>query len=146
MTFLKQKKGIAALAAVAVVALGAMGAYAYFTSVGTGAGTATVGTSSTVNLSSPNVGPLYPGSGTLPVTVTINNPGTGSQFVGTVSGTVATKAGCDGSWFTVAPIAFNAEVAGGASPTAATTVRMNNVASSQDACKGLAMDIAWASN
>ena len=62
MTFLKQKKGIAALAAVAVVALGAVGAYAFFTSAGSGAGSATVGSASTINLSSPNVGPLFPGS------------------------------------------------------------------------------------
>ena len=146
MTFLKQKKGIAALAALAVVAMGAMGAYAYFTSTGSGAGSATVGSASAVNLSSPSVGPLYPGSGTVPVTVTIANPGTGSQFVGTVNGTVTTQGGCLGTWFTVAPIAYNAEVAGGASPTAATTVQMDNVASSQDSCQGLTMAIAWTSN
>ena len=146
MTFLKQKKGIVALAAVVVVAIGAIGAYAYFTSTGSGAGSATVGTSSTVNLSSPLVGTLYPGSGTVPVTVTINNPGTGSQLVGTISGTVTDQAGCLGAWFTVAPIAYNAQVAGGASPTAATTVAMNNLAVNQDPCQGLTMAIAWTSN
>ena len=146
MTFLKQKKGIATLAAVAVVALGAVGAYAYFTSTGTGAGQATVGAASTINLSSPSVGPLYPGSGTVPVTVTINNPGTGSQLVGTVSGTVTTQGGCLGSWFTVAPINYNQQVAGGASPTAPTTVQMTNPAVNQDACQNLTMAIVWSSN
>lgn len=146
MTFLKRKKGIAALAAAVVVAIGAIGAFAYFTSTGSGSGSATVGSASTMVLSSPNVGTLYPGSGTVPVTVTINNPGTGSQYVGTISGTVTTQGGCLGSWFTVAPITYNAQVAGGASPTANTTVEMNNVASSQDACQGLTMAIAWTSN
>ena len=146
MTFFKRKKGIAALAVVAVVAIGAMSAFAYFTSSGSGAGSATVGTASAVALSSPSVGPLYPGSGTVPVTVTISNPGTGSQFVGTVSGTVTTQGGCLSSWFTVAPINYSQQVAGGASPTAATTVQMNNVAASQDACQGLTMAIAWTSN
>ena len=146
MTFLKQKKAVVALAAVAVVALAAIGAYAYFTSTGSGAGSATVGSSSTVALSSPSVGPLYPGATATPVTVTINNPGTGSEFVGTVSGTVTTNGGCLGSWFTVAPISYNTEVAGGASPTAATTVALNNLALNQDACQGKTMAIAWASN
>ena len=146
MTFLKQKKGIAALAAVAVVALGAVGAYAFFSSTGSGSGSATVGTASTINLSSPVVGPLYPGSGTVPVTVTINNPGTGSQLVGTISGAVTDQAGCLGSWFTVAPISYNTEVAGGASPTAATTVLLGNAAVNQDACQGKTMVIAWTSN
>ena len=146
MTFLTKKKGIATLTAIAVVVLGAVGAYAYFTAPGSGAGSATVGNASPINLSSPSVGPLYPGSGTVPVTVTVNNPGTGSQLVGTISGTVTTQGGCLGTWFTVAPINFNAQVAGGASPTAATTVQMNNPAVNQDACQGLTMNIAWTSN
>ena len=145
MTFLKQKKGIAALAAVAVVALGSVGAYAVLHGSRVGNRLGDRWSASAIVLSSPPVTTLYPGGATVPVTVTVA-PGSGNQFVGTVSGTVTTQGGCDGSWFTVAPVNDNAPVAGGGSPTADTTVQMNDSGTNQNACQGLTMAIAWLSN
>jgi hypothetical protein len=124
------------LAAVAVGIAG--GAFAYFSSTGSGSGTATVGSSASIQLSSPNVGTLYPGGAAVPVTVTIHNPGAGNEYVGTVSGSVA-NGGTGGN-------CYNTDVAAGASPTANTTVTMNDSGTNQDACQGATLTINWSSN
>jgi hypothetical protein len=77
------KKRITLLAALLVAAVTAIAAYAYFTANGTGSGTATVGTSSTVTLHGNTSGTLYPGS-TVPVSFTVDNPSTGHQQLGTI--------------------------------------------------------------
>jgi hypothetical protein len=133
--------------AVAALAIGlGTSAFAYFTSTGSGTGSASVGTSSTVQLSGSPVGTLYPGGNQVPVDVTITNPGGGSQYVGHVSGSVATNGGCDGTWFQVDGFDLNQTLASGASATVQTNVRMLNVPSSQDACKNASMTINWTSN
>jgi putative alpha-1,2-mannosidase len=80
--FLKKKR-ITLLAALLIAAVTAIAAYAYFTANGTGSGTATVGTSSTVTLHGNASGTLYPGS-TVPVSFTVDNPSTGHQQLGTI--------------------------------------------------------------
>jgi hypothetical protein len=136
--------------AVAAVAVGlGGGAFAYFSSTGSGTGTATVGSSTVIQLSSPNVGTLYPGGPAVPVTVTIHNPSAGNEYVGTVSGDVADGGSgntCLGAWFAVAPIVYDTDVAAGTSPTAGTTVTMNDSGTNQDACQGATLTINWSSN
>jgi hypothetical protein len=143
----KTKKFIV-LAAIGAVAIGvaAFGAYAYFSSSGTGTGTASVGASSAIALSSPAVGTLYPGGPDVPVTVSIHNPGSGNEYVGTISGTVADNGTCQGSWFTVDPITYNTQVAAGATTTASTHVRMTESGTNQDACQSKTVTINWSSN
>ena len=108
----------------------------YFSSTGSGTGTATVGSSSAVELTSPSVGPLYPGGADVPVDVTIHNPGSGSEYVNHVSGSVADNAGCLGSWFQVDGFNYANTLGAGASATVQTQVRMLNQNLSQDACQG----------
>lgn len=132
------------IAAIAGV-MAAVGAYAYFTNAGTGTGSATVGTSSGVTLSGNAVGLLYPGGVDRPVTVTITNPGSGAQYVGTVSGAVADNGGCDGDWFEVDSVAYDATLGPGASDTVSTVVRMLDNGGNQDACKNLTLTINWSS-
>ena len=146
----KMKKGVVLLAALAIVAMAAIGAYAYFSSTGTGAGSATVGSSSGIELSSPVVGNLYPGGVDVPVTVTLHNTGAGDEFVDTISGVVEDQAGCDGAWFTVDDVVYGdfltRDTTVGDTDTAATNVRMNESGTNQDACQGLTLDITWSSN
>lgn len=142
---IKKKKLLFVLAG-SVAAMVAVGAYGYFSSTGSGSGSATVGTSSTVELSSPSVGTLYPGGADVPVTVSIHNPGAGNQYVGTITGTVADNGGCLGSWFEVDPIAYDTNVLKGATVSASTNVRMLESNSNQDACKLKTMTIDWASD
>jgi hypothetical protein len=147
MKFIKSKKGIAALlATLTVVAFAAVGAYAYFTAGGSGTGSATVGSASTIALSSAPVGTLLPGGADVPVTVTIHNPGSSAQHVGTVSGTVADNTGCLGAWFAVDSVNANVTVAAGDDETADTNVRMIDTGTNQNACQGKSMTINWSSN
>jgi hypothetical protein len=142
----KHKKFVVVLAA-AIAAVLAVAAYAYFSSTGSGTGSATVGSSSPIQLSSTQVGPLYPGGADASVSVSVNNPGSGNEYVGTISGTVADNGSCLGSWFQVEPITFNTTVTHGAGATAGPTkVRMIDSGTNQDACQGKTMTVNWASN
>ena len=141
-----RKKIAASLVAMAVVAAGAFGAFAYFTQAGSGTGSGTVGSPSAIQLSSPTVSPLFPGGADVDVTVAIDNPGSGSQHVDTVSGVVQDNAGCLGSWFEVDDVVANATLAAGGATDVDTVVRMLDSGTNQDVCKGKTMTIDWSSN
>ncbi|HEY7602918.1 MAG TPA: hypothetical protein VH760_01565 [Gaiellaceae bacterium] len=143
--YMTKKRAVVLAIAALAVGLGT-GAFAYFSSTGSGAGTATVGSSAAVQLSSPSVGPLYPGGGNVPVTVTIHNPGGGSEYVNQVSGSVADNTGCLGSWFQVDSVSYAGTLAAGASDTVSTNVRMVDSGTNQDLCQGKSMNITWSSN
>ena len=143
MTFLRSKKGIALGAATVVAVVAAIVGYAYFTASGSGTGTATVGTASSVQLSSDPVGGLLPGAPATPVTVHVHNPGSGNQFVDQINGAVQTDGSCLGSWFSVAPISFAASVAAGATSDRGTTIAMTESNTNQDACQGKPLTINW---
>jgi hypothetical protein len=83
MNPLNKKRALTAVAGVCVLAIAAS-AYAYFTTTGSGTAIATVGTSSTVTLKGTVTGNLYPGSSS-PVALTVDNPSSGKQRVGTIS-------------------------------------------------------------
>jgi hypothetical protein len=147
MFFRHKKSAIAVL--IAVLAIGGV-AFAYFTSTGTGSGSASVGSATTVALSGSPVGSLYPGGADLPVTITIHNPGTGSQHVGAISGVVTTQGTCLGSWFVVDSLTtydhtFTKNGTAGDTGTTSTNVRMTDSGTNQDACQGLTMAIVWSS-
>ena len=133
--------------AVAALAIGlGTSAFAYFTSTGSGSGTATVGSSSAVELTSLSVGPVYPGGADVPVTVTIHNPGSGSEYVNQISGSVADNAGCLGSWFQVDTVSYAGTLTAGASDTKSTNVRMVDSTTNQNVCQGKSMTVNWSSN
>ncbi len=77
------KKKIAVLASLLVAAVAAIGAWAYFTANGSGSGSATVGTSSTLALHGSTIGTLYPGT-TVSISFTVDNPSSGTQRLGTI--------------------------------------------------------------
>src|SRR5207302_10600248 len=71
-------------------------AIAYFTSTGSGTGTATVGSSSAVTLHGTAASTLYPGTSSS-VSFTVDNPSPGTQRVGTIPlASVSTDAGHSG--------------------------------------------------
>jgi hypothetical protein len=81
---------------VAVVA--AVGAYAYFTTSGSGTGTATVGHSTALTLHGSSVGSLYP-TQSVPVSFTVDNSSTGNQQLGTIYlASVRACVGAGSSW------------------------------------------------
>lgn len=77
------KRRITVLAMLLVAAAAAVGAWAYFTANGSGSGSATVGTSSTLTLHGSTTGTLYP-STTVPISFTVDNPGSGVERLGTI--------------------------------------------------------------
>ncbi|MGC1852166.1 MAG: hypothetical protein WA687_06980 [Solirubrobacterales bacterium] len=156
MDFITKKGALTALAGVCVLAIAA-GAYAYFTSTGSGTATATVGTGSAVTLKGTVTGNLYPGSSS-PVTLTVDNPSSGKQRVGTVSlekitadaghatcSVVITGGNPD---FTMADVVVNKTYASGngQAVTPGGTLTMNDTGVSQDACQGATLTLTLKSN
>ncbi len=155
MQFTK-KKITAVLATTVVVALGAGVAVAYWTSTGNDASTGGTGVSADFVVdaaaAAKSGGPLTPG-GAAPTWEThhfsVTNPSSGHQILSNVTVTVAapdgspwtTVPGCSAADYTVTPIAWDASFAYGDMAPAATitgsvVLKMNNLASDQDACQG----------
>jgi hypothetical protein len=158
---LNRKSTIAVLSTLAVLAL-AGGAFAYFTSSGSGTGSATVGsaTAFTVNPASATGGPLFPGSGSQTISYTVTNPGSGAQNLSATSASVASSggnvtvngtpvSGCQASWFTAVnhPPTLPQDLAGGATSTAGSvTVTMQDSGTGQNACQSAQPDITINAN
>jgi hypothetical protein len=140
------KKPVVIGATIAVAISAAVAGYAYFTASGEGTGSATVGSATPIDLSSPLVGDLYPDGADVPVTVTIANGGSAAQYVNTVSGTVRDSGGCDGDWFEIDSITYQDTIAANGSDTAGTSIRMLDSGTNQDACQGASLTIDWSSN
>lgn len=156
MDFLTKKGALTGLAGICVLAIAA-GAYAYFTTSGSGTATATVGTSSALTLKGTVTGNLYPGSSS-PVTLTVDNPSSGKQRVGTVSlekvtadaghatcSVVITGGNPD---FTMADVVVNKTYApgNGQAVTPSGTLTMNDTGVNQDACQGATLTLTLKSN
>jgi hypothetical protein len=91
---LKTKRFAAGLGVVA--ALTAAGfAFAYFTSSGSGTGTANVGSDTAFTIHGSTGTALFPGA-TTPVTFTVDNGGGGTQKLGTI--TLSSVAACSSNW------------------------------------------------
>jgi hypothetical protein len=150
-------------------AIGAFGAWAYFTTTGSGTGTAHAGTSSTLTIhgtiapQAPD-GKLYPGGDPAVVSFTVDNPSNGHQYVNTISlssvaayadqaaydaDPVANKiSGCLSSWFSMSPVTVQQDLASGngVAVSATGTLTMQDVNSSQDACKNAYLVGTFSSN
>jgi hypothetical protein len=140
------------------------GAVAYFTASGSGTGTGSVGTSSALTIHGTTAGAVYPGTATT-VSFTADNPASGSQQIGTIhlasvvacstafSGgacpngnevtsceSVETGSSDTGSAnFWMPDVVANQDLASGngQSVTATGTLKMNDLTSSQNACKSV---------
>jgi hypothetical protein len=150
------KKRAIVLGAVAVLAVAAV-AIAYFSSTGSGTGTATVGTSSNVEITGTTSTEAYPEGPAVPVSITVKNPGKGSEFVGEVTATKITPdaghASCvvtlneAGSAFTMNKTAINQDVKAGATSTPVNgSLQMNDTGINQDSCQGAKLTISFTSN
>lgn len=141
-----------------VAALGVAGvAFAYFTSSGSGTGTATVGSSSAVTLHATISSNLYPGASS-PVTFTVDNPSSGAQRVGTITlASITTDAGHSGCSttisggnpdFTMPAVAVNKVFSpgNGQSVTPTGTLTMNETGVNQDACQGASLTLHLTNN
>jgi hypothetical protein len=151
--FTKKRALIAGV--VGALAMGSV-AFAYFTTTGSGTGSATVGTSSAVTLHGTTDTTLYPGTQTV-VHFTVDNPSDGHQLVNVIKlDSVSTDPahvalGCDtsASAFTMANVTANQDVASGDGTTIAATGILkfiNDPLASQDGCKNAPLTLHLSSN
>jgi hypothetical protein len=142
-----------------VLALTVAGAaIAYWTAGGSGTGSGSAAgaqTPLTANQTT-TLTAMFPGDSAQTISGNFDNTNSGPIYVGTVTASIAsvTKAGgapagtCDASDFALAGAAMtvNAEVPVGSAKGAFTgaTIKFNNKASNQDACKGATVNLAYA--
>ncbi|HKO39044.1 MAG TPA: hypothetical protein VJU14_11825 [Solirubrobacterales bacterium] len=156
MPHLTKRRVLGVLMPICALAVAAV-AYAYFTTTGSGTATATVGTSSAVTLKGTVTGNLYPGSSS-PVSLTVDNPSSGKQRVGTISlekitadaghascSVVTTGGSAD---FTMADVVVNKTFApgNGQAVTPGGTLTMNDTGVNQDACQGATLTLTLKNN
>ena len=143
------RQKLAAAAVGTVVVAGSVAAFAYWTSGGTGTGTAATGTTAvvTINQTSPPIVDLGPGVAAEPLAGTFTT--TKPAFVNQVTPVVASTSnvGCTAADFTVTlPTATSAEVVTGTAWSGASIVFKDSATVNQDACKGVTVNIAYTSN
>lgn len=155
MRWITNKRAFVALGVCALAVTGA--AVAYFTSSGSGTGSAGVGSSSAVTLHATIAGDLFPGSSS-PVTFTVDNPSTGVQRVGTVTlasisadsghSSCSTTTSGGNPDFTMAPVPVNQVVnpGNGQSVAATGTLAMNETGVNQDGCQGATLTLHLTNN
>ena len=156
MSWITRKRALVGLGStIAVVAAGV--AFAYFTSSGSGTGSASVGSSSAVTLHASISSNLFPGSSS-PVTFTVDNPSSGVQRVGTVSlssitvdaghSSCSTTLGGGNPDFTMAAVPVNQVFppGNGQSVSATGTLAMNETGVNQDACQGATLTLHLTNN
>ncbi len=156
MDLISRKRALVAISC--TIALAATGAaVAYFTSSGSGTGTAAVGSSSPVTLQATISSNLYPGSSS-PVTFTVSNPSSGSQRVGTITlssisvdaghSACSTTIGGGNPDFSMPAVTVNKVFGTGnnQSVTPGGTLTMNETGLNQDACQGATLTLNLANN
>jgi len=151
-----RRRGIV-LGVIASLAIGGA-AVAYWTAggAGTGSGSAAGSQSALTANQTTTLSAMYPGDSAQTISGNFDNPNSGPIHVGTVTASIAsvTKAAgapagtCDASDFTLANAAMtvNAEIPVGTGKGAFTgaTLKFNNKATNQDACKGATVNLAYA--
>ena len=146
------KKTKATVGAAVLVVATAGGAYAYWSTTGNAAGSASTGTSSAfvVTTDAATGSPLTPGGPTQTVAFHVKNTDSGVQRLSAVTVTVATSTGaawtavpgCSASDYTVGTPAFTAgDIASGATTDGTVTITMKNLSSNQDACKNVTVPL-----
>ena len=132
-------------------------AFAYWTSSGTGEGSATTGESTDFVLTSedPTGDALTPGGPSQSVAFTVANPSTGTLNLSSVTVTVANAdgspwtavAGCSADDYTVGtPSIVYGPIAGGADVDGTVTVSMINSAGNQDGCQNAVVPLYFAAS
>ena len=151
-----RRRGIV-LGVIASLAIGGA-AVAYWTAggAGTGSGSAAGSQSALTANQTTTLSAMYPGDSAQTISGNFDNSNSGPIHVGTVTASIAsvTKAAgapagtCDASDFTLANAAMtvNAEIPVGTGKGAFTgaTLKFNNKATNQDACKGATVNLAYA--
>jgi hypothetical protein len=155
---LKFTKRRGLLLGVVLLLAGGGAALAYWTAGGSGTGSGTAAGAQTplVANQTTTLAAMYPGDSAQTISGNFDNANSGPIHVSTVTASIAsvTKATgapagtCDASDFTLAnaTMTVNAEVPAGSGQGSftGTTIKFNNKPTSQDACKGATVNLAYA--
>ena len=137
MRKLTRKRFIIPLAAIAALAVASV-AFAFFTSSGTGSGTASVGSDAGVTIDPVTItGTLYPGGPAASVDFTVNNTSTDTavHVAKVVVDSIDTPTDCPAADFSFGDVTLNADIAAGDSAPGSGSLSMANTNVNQDACK-----------
>lgn len=136
----------------AVIVAGAGAAFGYWTDSGSGAGSATAGTSTpyTVTVGAPTGGLLTPGGPTDHVTFTVQNTGSGAQKVTAATAIVANSdgtawtavSGCSASDFSISNVSVTAaNLAHNDTTTGSFDIQMKDTGANQNGCKSVTVPL-----
>ncbi len=159
------RKVTATVLVVGLVLGGGGVALAYFTSGGTGTGSATVGSTGPTDFAVTQSGPtgtMYPGAAAVPFTVRAQNTGTGDEHVDDITIAVASDPetgyaldtsgdpidGCQASWFDVdSPVSVGDGGAtlspGDYSDPADSSIGLSESGTDEDACQGVTVGLVF---
>ncbi|MCU1690729.1 MAG: hypothetical protein JWN20_2657 [Jatrophihabitantaceae bacterium] len=149
------RKIAAGVAAGLMVAAGAGTAFAYWTTSGSGTGSATtsVGAASLVVAQTSTISNMYPGDSAQTISGTVKNTAVNSAYVTQVVVSIASVTGglgaCDATDYTLASptMLIGTDVASGVTVNfAGATLKFNNKATNQDGCKGATVNLAYAAS
>lgn len=154
---LNRRRKLLALCATLLVTAGV--AYAYWTTTGSGTGSASTGNAAaiTVNQTSTPSG-LYPGGPTAALSGNFNNPNSGPAYVGSVDAAISSVTGpnidgthpCTASDYQLNgfPVSVNAQVAAGngVGSWSGASIQLLNSGSNQDGCKGATVNLSYTSD
>jgi hypothetical protein len=140
------RKALVAGGLVATLGVGGI-AFAYFTANGSGTGSASVGSASPITISASAPDALYPAGPARDVTITVTNPGSGAQHVGSVSlDSVDADTACVTSVFTMPAVTVDQTLAAGASTVVHGNLSMADSGSDQNNCQGASLTLNLSSN
>jgi hypothetical protein len=156
MKFTRKRAAAIATGAALTFIVGGV-AFAYWSTTGTGTGSADTGdvVGVTIHATSTPVAGLYPGGPTQNVSGNFDNANSGSVYIKQVTvavdptWSVGTTLPCTAADFTVTqPAVNNAEIASGTGVGAwgTATIKMNNLSTNQDNCKGVTVPLVFSSN
>jgi hypothetical protein len=145
-------KKVAAIGLAAGLTLGAAGAaFAYFTSSGTGGGSAQVGTATNdIVVTGTETTPVFPGGATGTVTFTVANSGANPEHLTNIHFVSASASGCSEALgdFSMAdvPVGTDGTIAAGATAQTITetgTLVMGDTGLDQSACEGKTLTLSF---
>jgi hypothetical protein len=136
----------------ALVVVGGGAAYAFWTTSGSGTGSAATGSTVPITVvQTSTLNPMFPGDTAQTLTGNFDNPNAGPVHVASVTVSISSVTGgagaCDATDYTLtgATMTVNADVPSGNGQGAWTgaTLQFNNKASNQDGCKGATVNLAY---
>jgi hypothetical protein len=157
-----KKRVLTALSVISVLAI-AVTAFAFWTTSGSGNGSATAGSDAGVTVAGDPANGIYPGGNSAVTTVITNSSATQAQQVSNLHVTITidsahATAGCLAADFTYKAnseasgdsnphsVTLNSEIAAGGTLSVPGKVYMADTAVNQDACKGATVNLAYAVN